>query len=136
MGNLTVSFFVPGPPRPERKINVRMGKFQRRVDTADSMHFKDRMRFYASQAYKGPPLTGALSCTIVCRKLKPKGYKKNQNHWKKKPDYDNFAKIIGDSLTGVIWIDDAQIFDGRVIKEFCSPGEDGISVTVTEKEGT
>ena len=136
MPDRIIEFFAPGPPRPERKINVRQGKWQRRVDTADAMHFKDRMRFYAGQAFKGAPLTGALAVCITCRKVKPKGYKKNQNHWKKKPDYDNFAKIIGDSLTGIIWVDDAQIFDGRVIKEFCPGGQEGITVSVTELEGT
>lgn len=34
----------------------------------------------------------------------------------KKPDWDNVGKLVGDSLNGVAYLDDAQIFDGRVQK--------------------
>ena len=33
-----------------------------------------------------------------------------------KPDYDNIAKIIADSLNGIAYRDDAQIVDGYVRK--------------------
>lgn len=33
-----------------------------------------------------------------------------------KPDYDNVAKLIGDALNEVIWQDDSQIADGRVVR--------------------
>ena len=33
-----------------------------------------------------------------------------------KMDWDNIAKGIGDALNGVVWVDDGQIVDGRVIK--------------------
>jgi Holliday junction resolvase RusA-like endonuclease len=35
-----------------------------------------------------------------------------------KPDADNFAKIIGDSLNNIAWFDDSQIVDLRVIKRY------------------
>jgi Holliday junction resolvase RusA-like endonuclease len=34
-----------------------------------------------------------------------------------KPDWDNYGKIV-DALNGVLWRDDAQICDGRVIKVY------------------
>ena len=34
----------------------------------------------------------------------------------KKPDWDNIGKIICDALNGIVWKDDAQIVDGRVVK--------------------
>lgn len=35
-----------------------------------------------------------------------------------KPDYDNFAKIVGDALNGVVWWDDSQIVDGQCVKMY------------------
>jgi Holliday junction resolvase RusA-like endonuclease len=34
-----------------------------------------------------------------------------------RPDWDNYGKIV-DALNGVVWRDDAQIVDGRVIKRY------------------
>jgi Holliday junction resolvase RusA-like endonuclease len=34
-----------------------------------------------------------------------------------RPDWDNYAKIV-DALNGIVWRDDAQIVDGRAIKQY------------------
>jgi Holliday junction resolvase RusA-like endonuclease len=34
-----------------------------------------------------------------------------------RPDGDNYLKIV-DALNGIVWIDDAQVVDGRVIKRY------------------
>ena len=34
-----------------------------------------------------------------------------------KPDWDNYGKIT-DALNGIVWLDDAQVVDGRVIKRY------------------
>lgn len=50
-------------------------------------------------------------------KSKPKGWKAAAEAGKKyrlgKPDSDNLAKQIGDSLNGVAWTDDSRIADAR-----------------------
>jgi Holliday junction resolvase RusA-like endonuclease len=39
-----------------------------------------------------------------------------------KPDADNYLKIV-DSLNGIIWVDDSQVIDARVIKQYAEvPG--------------
>lgn len=40
-----------------------------------------------------------------------------------KPDFDNLAKIVGDAGNGVLWHDDAQIYDGRARKVIAAQGE-------------
>jgi len=35
-----------------------------------------------------------------------------------KPDYDNILKIIGDSCTDIVYLDDKQICDGRNVKKY------------------
>jgi crossover junction endodeoxyribonuclease RusA len=37
---------------------------------------------------------------------------------KRKVDIDNFGKLLLDSLTGIVWIDDSQIVDMRIIKKY------------------
>ncbi|XZN30187.1 RusA family crossover junction endodeoxyribonuclease [Clostridium perfringens] len=41
----------------------------------------------------------------------------------KKPDVDNIAKIILDSLNGVAYKDDSQIVDLRIIKSYTEETE-------------
>ena len=40
-------------------------------------------------------------------------------------DVDNFSKAILDACTDVLWIDDWQIKDEHIHKEWAAPGEDG-----------
>lgn len=39
------------------------------------------------------------------------------------PDWDNIGKAISDSLKGVAWVDDCQVFDAHVIKLFADARE-------------
>lgn len=39
----------------------------------------------------------------------------------KPPDYDNYAKLVGDALSGLAYRDDRQIIDGRCRKHFGTP---------------
>lgn len=49
-----------------------------------------------------------------------------------KPDWDNIAKIIADSLNGVAYHDDAQIVDGMVRKFYSDKPR--VEVTISEAE--
>ena len=46
-----------------------------------------------------------------------------------KPDWDNFGKIT-DALNGIVWKDDSQVIDGRVIKRYSD--EPGLRIEVRE----
>lgn len=46
-----------------------------------------------------------------------------------KPDWDNYGKIT-DALNGVVWRDDAQVVDGRVIKRYST--EPALRIEVRE----
>lgn len=45
-----------------------------------------------------------------------------------KPDWDNFGKVV-DSLNKIVWDDDAQVVDGRVIKLYSEKPQMEIIVT-------
>lgn len=47
-----------------------------------------------------------------------------------KPDFDNIAKVVADSLAGIVWKDDAAVCDGHVTK--CYGDHPGLRVEVRE----
>lgn len=49
----------------------------------------------------------------------------------KKPDWDNIAKAITDSLNGIVYVDDCQIVSVYVTKRYCM--EAGVSVIIREE---
>ena len=48
----------------------------------------------------------------------------------KKPDADNFQKSVWDACKGVVWVDDNQIVDARVVKFYGEKPR--IEVTIKE----
>ncbi len=120
---IPIRFFVPGHAAPGgsktcmilpngRKIYKDAGK--------NNAEWKADCKVYARQAYKGPPLTGALKCTAVFVMQRPKshyGTGKNVNVLKpnapkyhtSRPDSTKLFRSTEDALTGIIWADDGQV---------------------------
>lgn len=49
-----------------------------------------------------------------------------------KPDGDNISKCVGDACRAVLYKDDKQIADTRIVKKYAEPGEaEGLYITVT-----
>lgn len=53
----------------------------------------------------------------------------------KRADWDNLGKLVSDALNGIIWVDDRQVIDARVMKLPCPKGQERTEVTV-ESLGT
>lgn len=97
---------------------------------------------YAAQQVMGerPPLAGPLTVDIrVDVPISPSWPKKRRDAARsgaerpvKKPDWDNFGKVI-DALNLVVWIDDSQIVDGRVRKFYSD--KPGMTIRVQPMEG-
>jgi Holliday junction resolvase RusA-like endonuclease len=69
--------------------------------------------------YRGAPLDGPLQVEYRCYRPRPKSAGKSI--WAAtRPDWDNYAKAIGDALQGILWVEDSRITDGRVLKLFTS----------------
>jgi Holliday junction resolvase RusA-like endonuclease len=126
---------VPGVALPEKKRQRRFanGQMGFRTDTPDRKDFKARLAYFAKQVCPAP-LEGPLVVDITIRKPKPPSWPKNpckSNPWPwawwKKPDRSNYMKIIEDALTGIAWVDDAQIIGGYTGKEW---GPDEVVVTI------
>ena len=66
--------------------------------------------------YRGEPLDGPLIVSIYAWLKKPKSSK--LAYPTVKPDADNIAKAVLDSLNGILWFDDKQICELTVRKVY------------------
>ena len=89
------------------------------------------------------PLKGPLKIKVDCYMYIPKHTsnirRKRKNDKEilptKKPDFDNMAKSITDSLNGLAYEDDNQIVDARIRKFFSDDQRAEITIWEVEEEG-
>lgn len=61
--------------------------------------------------------------------------KPNAPHWHtKRPDRDNCEKLILDALTGVFWLDDSIVCDGRLSKVYDDRPRTVIEIEILQEE--
>jgi len=137
---MVYEFTVPGVAKSERKRQRFIpgkGRVGARTDEPDRADFKSRVAVFARTAIPVPlcgPVALELHVTRVAPKSQPKrATAKNPWPWAdvKKPDCDNYAKIVQDALNGIAFRDDAQIVDLRVTKGF---GEHGVRIVVRKMD--
>lgn len=90
--------------------------------------FKATCRLAASQAYSGPPLDGPIGLSMIFVLPRP-----TNMIWKKQPmprvprhqtpDFDNLAKSCTDALTGLLWNNDSQLYDVKIVKVIAAGDE-------------
>lgn len=107
----------------------------------DTRSYEDRLRWAAQIEMSGRPLLfDALSVRVTARCAIPVSTPKKRRQdialgrcWPtKKPDADNVAKML-DALNKIVWADDAQIIDLRVLKAYSEKPNLEIEVwTLTE----
>ncbi len=136
-------FWVPGEPKSERKrqrvVTTATGRHMGlRTDEPDRKDWKARV-YAEARANCGEPLHGPLSLTLVFVRPSPKGTNKKPTEkrpwpwaWLSKPDCDNLAKPVKDALTGVAWVDDAQVIREEVVKHQGPGLAPGVWVLVEE----
>lgn len=117
---------VPGVPVAQpRQRHVLIGGHVRNYTPSDHpvRMFKATLRLAAQQA--GPPelWIGPLAVEIDCYLPRPKSMMRRKDPDGPVPcyigkDWDNLGKAVTDALTGILWHDDRQIWDGRVRKMY------------------
>lgn len=112
---------------PERTLN-----YEARLARAAQVEMAGRSLFDG-------PLKVLVEARMPIPESKPKRWKEaaraGQVRPTKKPDWDNFGKIL-DALNLIVWADDAQIVEGRVLKFYSDRPELRVTVeTINEKEG-
>ena len=128
---MLIEFFVPGIPAPggsKRGFNhSKTGRVIVLEDCKRSGPWRDRVAFYAREAYSGELLDGPLEVRITFALVRPKGHfrtGKNSHivrdsaprYPTTKPDVLKLARSTEDALTGVLWVDDARTVDMTIRK--------------------
>lgn len=115
--------------------------FPHAYDPKKSRDFKNMLAYCAQQEARkqgGEILDGALSLIIHVQVAPPKSWSKAKRERAlegfmrptTKPDCDNIAKSIMDSLSGVWYFDDKQIFALTIYKEYAE--RPAFHITCTE----
>jgi len=117
-----VQFTIPGPPCPWARAG-KHGKVQ--FTPSKQRNAMAVAKDLAFQAMNGhPPFEGPLELTILAiypwptsmpkkRRNAPGGYFKTT-----KPDGSNILKLVEDAMNGVVYVDDAQIANLQVQKQY------------------
>lgn len=122
-----VQFFVPGIPRPggsKRAFTVKRKDGSVSVRVADmggelTMQWRSIVSDFGLRAMAGKkPFTQALSLEVLFRMPRPKAHlnkygalipKYENELFTKRPDTTKLLRAVEDSLSGIVWEDDAQV---------------------------
>lgn len=120
----TLHVVIPGVPhgqgRPRACVRGNHASvYERGEDKSWKAYAQDLMRrallFTPAYLFEGPVSVQILAvwpCPKSARKVE-----KLQQRWRVgKPDADNIAKAVCDAANGVLWIDDAQVAELRVLR--------------------
>ena len=128
---------------PMGKERVRVTRAGHAYTPERTLNYESRLASHGQAAMAGrPPLTGPLSVLVEAfmpiAESKPQKWKSaartGQIRPVKKPDWDNFGKIL-DALNLIVWVDDSQIIDGRVLKWFDDRPRLVVTVCELQPEG-
>lgn len=109
---------------PMGKERVRMTRQGHAYTPERTVNYESRLALAAQQAMAGRalldgPLEVSVEAHMPVAESKPKKWRAaalaGEIRPVKKPDWDNFGKIL-DALNLVVWVDDSQIVEGRVRK--------------------
>lgn len=126
----SISFWVPGICKTAGSKRAFIPKgWKRAIITDDCKGSKDwrgDVKRFAVEHLQGPLLEGALEVTMTFYRTRPKSHLNSRGNVKasavlfpiSKPDALKLARAVEDSLTGVIWKDDAQIVTEHLRKRY------------------
>jgi len=126
----TTTFRVIGEPIPQGSIRgfARGAKVSLTSDNPKLHSWRDCIGWEARKHFT-ELLPGPIQLTAVFLLSRPKSVPKSRTYPTVKPDADKLARALFDALTGVAWVDDAQVVTHSIDKRYCAPGEQpGVTV--------
>ena len=123
--NMAVRFVIPGEPKGKGRprMSTRTGIAYTPKET---LSYENLVKWVYQESVCGPKLEGEIEAKITCFYSIPKSMTKRNRqlieegklHPTKKPDLDNVAKIILDSLNNIAFHDDSQIVKLEIEKHY------------------
>lgn len=123
---MNITFTVPGHPVAKgRPRFVRRGNFVATYTPEKTANYENLVKMAATAAMNGQaPSKAPISLEMDLMLQVPVSWSKKKQHAAlnglvlatKRPDVDNFAKILCDGCNGIVWNDDAQIIALRINK--------------------
>ncbi len=121
-----IFFTVPGKPQGKgRPRFARTGNYVKTYTPAETESYENLIKLACSAVCK-EPLEGPLKIYIRAFFPIPKSWSKKRQAMAlsgeirptTKPDFDNIAKVVCDSLNGIAYGDDTQIVDAVTTKRY------------------
>ncbi len=143
-----ITFRVDGIPKGQPRarafaMRIGGGKFSARMyDPGTAEAWKGACVVAGQPHQPAQPFAGAVRFLMVVLMPRPKSMPKRLGTGRRphlsKPDWDNHGKGVCDALTQAGWfVDDAQVYDGRVVKFYAAAGErPGAEITITLEGAT
>ena len=137
---ITYLFTVPGiPVAKQRPRTTRAGHTYTPKET---VIFENLVKTCFTQKYPcHTPTDLPVAVTILAMYPIPKSWSKKdkikaaeQALFPRKHDWDNVAKAVCDSLNGVFYLDDSQIFDGQVFKRYGDQPKTVVMLTTFDED--
>lgn len=120
-----IKFVVFG--KPVAKARPRMTRQGFAYTPPKTVNYENLIKYtFQSEFPSHEPFLGLIEANITCIFDIPKSYSKKKtkellethNNYNHKPDLDNIAKIILDSLNGIAYKDDSQVTILHINKEY------------------
>lgn len=130
-----ISFTIYGIPQPQGSARAfYIAKLKRAVITADNKKLKPWRQEVSGTALAEMGDQQPARATPICVDVafyfdRPKSAKKDAIKIQK-PDVDKLLRGLLDALTGICFMDDAQVVDVHACKRFGSPARSEIKVSI------
>lgn len=123
-----ISFIVPGEPQGKGRAKVvKIAGFTRMATPKKTVAYEGLVALAAQSAMSGGvPFDGSCVIVVEAYFAMPKSMSQAKQAQAlagvirptKKPDGDNILKAVCDGINGVVWKDDVQAVDARVVKRY------------------
>jgi Holliday junction resolvase RusA-like endonuclease len=134
----SISITVPVEAVPKGSVRAFIAPKQNRAIIVQDKHYQLRLyesilRDHLSQAMQSQSLfEGPVRVRIVFNRSRPKSRRKKAMYAATRPDIDKLARAVLDAMTGIVFIDDAQV--AGLIAEKRYADRASVEITVEEIE--
>ena len=133
-----IEFTVPGLAAPQgskRAVRLRNGRTVLLESSARVRPYRAVFALAARQAWTEPPATGVVAVELLFRFPRPKSHYTGKGALKPtaprapgRPDLDKLCRAALDAMTGVVYVDDAQVAILSACKEWGDTAETCVKV--------